>query len=216
MPTSRLEAFSDGVFAIAMTLLVLEVRVPPAGPGAPPLWSALLRQWPAYLGYVTSFATIGIMWINHHLNFTVIRRTDHSLLVLNGLLLLGVTFLPFPTGLVAAYVGHPGERVAAAVYAGTFLFIAVIWNVMWRYASTRGHLLGRDVDPERIAAITRAYNPGALCYLVAFAAAFVSALASLAIIAALALYFALVPVVQQRPSRQNESALAGAKPPTGA
>jgi uncharacterized membrane protein len=216
MPTSRLEAFSDGVFAIAMTLLVLDIKVPAAGPGAPPLWQALVHQWPAYFGYVTSFATIGIMWINHHLNFTLIRRTDHALLVLNGLLLLGVTFLPFPTGLVAAYVGRAGDRLATAVYAGTFLFIAVIWNVLWRYASTRGHLLGRDVDPRLVDAITRAYNPGVLSYFVAFAAAFVSALASLAIIAALALYFALVPVGHHRVARRNESAAAAAKPPAGA
>jgi uncharacterized membrane protein len=191
MPTSRLEAFSDGVFAIAMTLLVLDIKVPPAGPDAPPLWPALLHQWPAYLAFVTSFATIGIMWINHHLNFTLIRRTDHSLLVLNGLLLLGVTFLPFPTGLVAAYVGHAADRVATAVYAGTFLFIAVFWNVLWRYASARGHLLGQDADPRVVEAITRAYNPALLWYSLAFAAAFVSAMASLVIIAALAVYFAL-------------------------
>jgi uncharacterized membrane protein len=165
---------------------------------------------------VTSFATIGIMWINHHLNFTLIRRTDHQLLVLNGLLLLGVTFLPFPTGLVAVYVGHPGERVAAAVYAGTFLFIAVVWNGMWRYASARGHLLGRDADPRVVAGITRAYNPGTLWYFVAFVAAFVSALGSLAIIVALALYFALVPVGQQWFARRHESPPAAAKPPSGA
>lgn len=197
MATSRLEAFSDGVFAIAMTLLVLDLKVPPAAPDGPPLWPALLHQWPAYLAFVTSFATIGIMWINHHLNFTVIRRTDHPLLVLNGLLLLGVTFLPFPTGLVAAHFGHPGERVATEVYAGTFLFIALIWNVLWRYASGGGRLLSHDADPRVVEAITRAYRPAILWYLAAFAAAFVYALASLAVIAALAVYFALPDLYQR-------------------
>jgi uncharacterized membrane protein len=191
MPTSRLEAFSDGVFAIAMTLLVLDLRVPPAGPGAPPLWPALVHQWPSYLGFVTSFATIGIMWINHHLNFTLIRRADHNLLVLNGLLLLGVTSLPFPTGLVASHFGHPGERTAAVVYAGTFLYTALIWNALWRYAAASGRHLGPDADPRMVAAITRAYTPAVLWYGVAFAAAFVSALASILIIGALAVYFAL-------------------------
>jgi uncharacterized membrane protein len=216
MPTSRLEAFSDGVFAIAMTLLVLDIRVPPAGPGAPPLGPALLHQWPAYLGFVTSFATIGIMWINHHMNFTLIRRTDHALLVLNGLLLLGVTSLPFSTGLVAAYVGHTGAHVAAAVYAGTFLFIALIWSGLWRYARTRGHLLGPGADDRRVEAVTRAYRPAVLWYLLAFLAAFVNALASLAIIAGLAVYFAVVPLSPQRAAGRHESAAAEAKPPTGA
>ena len=197
MPTSRLEAFSDGVFAIAMTLLVLDLRVPSLAPDAPPLWAALLHQWPAYLAFLTSFVTIGIMWINHHLNFTVIRRTDHPLLVLNLLLLLGVTFLPFPTGLVAAYIGHTGERVATAVYAGTFLFISLIWSGMWRYASRGGRLLGRDADPRLVEALTRAYRPALAWYLAAFVAAFVYALASLAIIAALAVYFALPDLYQR-------------------
>lgn len=173
-----------------MTLLVLDLKVPPAGTGGPPLWSALLRAWPSYLAFVTSFATVGIMWINHHLNFTLIRRTDHTLLVLNGILLLGVTFLPFPTALAAAYVGH-GERVAAAVYTGTFLFIAAVWNVLWRYASGRSGLLAPDADPRLVAAITRAYNAGLLAYVVAFGVGFVRPLASLVLVGLLAVYFAL-------------------------
>jgi len=176
MATSRLEAFSDGGFAIAMTLLVLALKVPPAVPAGPPLWKALLQQWPAYLAFVTSFATVGIMWINHHLNFTLVRRTDHTLLVLNGLLLLGVTFLPFPTALVAAYVGH-GERVSVAVYTGTFVFIACTWNVLWRYASKNDRLLAPDADPRLVAAITRAYNAGLMAYVVAFGLGFIRPLA---------------------------------------
>jgi len=190
METARLETFSDGVFAIAMTLLVLDLKVPPAGPDAPPLWPALLRQWPAYLAFVTSFATVAIMWINHHLNFTLIRRTDHTLLVLNGLLLLGVTFLPFPTAIAAAYAGH-GERTAVAVYTGTFVFIAVTWNVLWRYASGRSGLLAPDADPRLVVSITRAYNAGLAAYLAAFAAGFIRPLAGLAICGLLAVYFAL-------------------------
>ena len=213
MTTGRLEAFSDGVFAIAMTLLVLDLKVPPQGPDAPPLWPALLRQWPAYFAFVTSFATIGIMWINHHLNFTVIRRADHTLLVLNGLLLLGVTSLPFSTGLVAAYVGHPGERTAAAVYAGTFVFISLIWAALWRYARTGGRLLAHDSDPRLVEAITRAYRPALACYLTAFAVAFVHPLASLAIIGALAVYFALPDLYRLWVGRRHESAATSPNPP---
>lgn len=216
MATSRLEAFSDGVFAIAMTLLVLDLKVPPAAPDGPPLWPALLHQWPAYLAFVTSFATIGIMWINHHLNFTLIRRTDHTLLVLNGLLLLGVTFLPFPTGLVAAHYGHPGARVATAVYAGTFVFISVIWNFLWRYAIREGRLLAKEADPRLVETITRAYRPAVRWYLAAFAIAFVHAPASLTIIVALAVYFALPDLYQRWFGRRHESARAAAKPPFGA
>jgi TMEM175 potassium channel family protein len=211
--TSRLEAFSDGVFAIAMTLLVLDLKVPPATPGGPALWPALMHQWPAYLAFVTSFATIGIMWINHHLNFTLIRRADHTLLVLNGLLLLGVTFLPFPTALVAAYVGHPGDdRTAAAVYSGTFLVTAIFWRLLWTYAVGDGRLLAHDADPRVVDAITRAYNPALLWYCAAFAASFIHALTSLVIIAALAAYFAL-PNLYQRWFGRDESAAAAAKPP---
>jgi TMEM175 potassium channel family protein len=190
METSRLEAFSDGVFAIAMTLLVLDLKVPAVVSGGPPLWAALLRQWPAYFAFVTSFATVGIMWINHHLNFTLIRRTDHTLLVLNGLLLLGVTFLPFPTALVAAYVGH-GERVATAVYTGTFIFVAAVWNVLWRYASGNARLLAADADPRLVQAITRAYNAGLVAYVAAFGIGLIRPIAGLLVCALLAVYFAL-------------------------
>src|SRR5256885_15306805 len=93
--TTRLEAFSDGIFAIAMTLLVLEIRMPEnIAPGT--LGSSLLHLWRSYLAFLTSFATIGVMWVNHHRVFNLIRRTDQAVLALNLLLLLGASFLPFP------------------------------------------------------------------------------------------------------------------------
>jgi len=112
--TARLETFADGVMAIAITLLILDVRVPPHAPGR--LGAELLGQWPAYGGYAVSFLTIGIMWVNHHRMFTVIGRTDHWFLMLNVLFLLGVAFVPFPTALVADALkahGHPDLRIAA-------------------------------------------------------------------------------------------------------
>src|SRR5580704_15078074 len=133
--TDRVEAFSDGVFAIAITLLVLDIKVPRELPVDVTLAMALLREWPSYLAFVTSFATILNMWINHHRIFTLIDRVDDRLLFYNGLLLLGVTVVPFPTALVAAYLGHPGQYVAAAVYNGTFIVIAVFFNLLWRSAS---------------------------------------------------------------------------------
>jgi uncharacterized membrane protein len=180
--TGRVEAFSDGVFAIAITLLVLDLRTPNA-PSDVGLTRALLSQWPQYLGFLTSFATIGIMWINHHRLFTLIGRVDHGLLILNTLLLLGITFVPYPTGLMAAYISLPGEQTAVFVYTGTFTVIAIIFNTLWRYASHEGKLLEVDAAPEAVEAITRQYRWGPAFYLASFLIAIFSP--------TLAVYFAL-------------------------
>ncbi|HYM68310.1 MAG TPA: TMEM175 family protein [bacterium] len=190
--TGRVEAFSDGVFAIAITLLVLELHVPDRAAGVP-LTAALAGQWPSYLAFLTSFATIGIMWINHHRMFTLIRRSDHTLLVLNGLLLLAITAVPFPTGLVAAYLPYRDARTAVMVYCGTFTVIAVFFNVLWRYASSGHRLLDPRIDRQAASAITRAYAFGPALYLASFCLAVVSAAAALVLTVALATFFALPP-----------------------
>ena len=137
--TSRLETFADGVMAIAITLLILEVDVPHVEAGAS-LAAALGRQWPSYAAYVVSFLTIGIMWVNHHHMFTLIQRTTHTFLVLNVVFLMAIAALPWPTALVAAYIRDAGHRpVATAVYGATMVVIAVMFNVVWRYASNEGH-----------------------------------------------------------------------------
>ena len=112
-------------------------------PGAR-LAEALLRQWPEYLSYVTTFLTVLIMWMNRHKLFRHIHRINHPFLVLNGLLLMSVTLVPFPTALLAAYIGHTGERTAEAVYSGWFVVIAIFFNLLWRYASSRGRFLARN------------------------------------------------------------------------
>jgi len=192
--TARVEAFSDGVFAIAITLLILEIKVPHhAGVG---LGRALLEEWPSYAAFVTSFATIGIMWINHHRLFTLIGRVSHSLLVLNALLLLGVSFVPFPTAVIAQYLGHPGERAAAQFYSGSFVVIAIFFNALWRYASWPGHrrrLLRVVHDDPTVLAIHAQYRMGPIFYVVALALAFWDARASMATNLLLALFFALPP-----------------------
>jgi uncharacterized membrane protein len=191
--TGRLEAFSDGVFAIAVTLLVLDIRVPglEQTDGGAHLLDALVDLWPSYLGYVTSFATILIMWMNHHLIFRAFRRTDHGLLLLNGLLLMCITFVPFPTSLLAEYIEHEGQTVAAAVYAGTFTITAVVFNAVWRHAAHRGRLLRTSVQPALVRTISRQYLLGPLLYLFAFLLAFISVTASVAVCALLAVVFAL-------------------------
>jgi uncharacterized membrane protein len=141
--TARIEAFSDGVFAIAITLLVLELKIP--SPGSTSLGVALARQWPSYVSFVISFAFIGIMWINHHRLFNHITRSDNVLMVLNLALLFGVTAVPFPTAVLAAHLGHRDQKTAAILFNATYVVIAIIFNVLWRYATKGGRLLHTDV-----------------------------------------------------------------------
>ena len=193
--TGRIEAFSDGVLAIAITLLILELKVP-HGLTASGLGAALLDEWPSYAAYLVSFATIGIMWVNHHRLFTLIQRVDNALLILNGLLLLTVSVVPFPTALVADYLGHDGDRLAAEVYAGWMILIAIAFNGLWRYAASptrRPRLLRVPPDSPEVRAIHTAYRFGPLWYVVAFGLSFWSAALAVGVCGALALFFALPP-----------------------
>lgn len=189
--TARLEAFSDGVFAIAITLLILDIKISPAVAEESGLLTALVQQWPAFFAFVTSFATIGIMWMNHHRLFTVIGRADHVLLVLNGLLLFGITFVPFPTSLLSEYMGTKNATIAALVYGGTFVGIAIIFNTFWRYASHNNRLIAHDADPQRVAIISYQYRFGPLLYVVALLLALVSVPLSIAAHLGLAVFYAL-------------------------
>jgi uncharacterized membrane protein len=147
--TTRVEAFSDGIFAIAITLLVLEIRVPPAdltGHGTT-LLPALLRLWPSYLGYLISFITIGIMWVNHHSMFMLIRRIDRYFLLLSVVFLMFIAFLPFTTAVLAEYLSEPkGRQIALASYSATFVLIALAYNAVWWYAARGGRLLDEAAD----------------------------------------------------------------------
>jgi uncharacterized membrane protein len=192
--TFRIEAFSDAVIAIAITLLVIEIHVPGHDEihSNGDLWSALWDLWPSYLGYLISFIVIGIMWANHHNTFKYIARVDHYLVLINTLFLLFVGFIPFTTGLLSEYLGHDGEKTAVLAYTGWFFLTAVVYNVLWRYPATiRRELLDPKADPAAIAAISRRFNYGPPSYGLAFLAAFVYPPASLAIIALLALLYAL-------------------------
>jgi uncharacterized membrane protein len=186
--TARLEAFSDGVFAIAITLLVLDLKTPAQSP----LLDALLAQWPVYVAYVLSFAFILVMWVNHHWMFQHIARVDSNFLLLNGVLLLGVTVVPFPTNVVAQYVLTPDQTVAVALYNGWFFVIAIFFNQLWRYASSNGRLLSKHDQAAGLAQIiTDRYRFGPLAYFLAFLLAFVSPPASLMLNFGLAVFYAL-------------------------
>jgi uncharacterized membrane protein len=187
----RIEAFSDGVFAIAITLLVLGINVPKARELAVggSLGTTLIKQWPHYLAFVTSFITIFSKWVNHHRIFSFIQKTDHPFLYWNGLLLLFITFLPFPTALLAEYLLHPEARVAGAVFAGTYLAIAFAFKGLWHHASKNGRLLAQNVDDREIQQITRQYRYAPLLYLAAFALSFVSVVLSVGLCLCLAVFF---------------------------
>ncbi|HEY4021806.1 MAG TPA: TMEM175 family protein [Pseudonocardiaceae bacterium] len=188
---ARLEAFSDGVLAIAITLLILNVHVD-TGPKQS-LASALAVAWPEIVAYVASFLQIGIMWANHHALFRVVAKVDHVLLLLNLLLLGFVTFLPLPTQLVAQHTGNdPDGRLAMLIYGLTLVGSAVSFNLIWRYAARRG-LLTDAVSPEFCRDVDVRYLAGLCGYIVAAALAFVLPWLTLVVTAVLALVFLLGP-----------------------
>ena len=188
--TGRVEAFSDGVFAFAITVLVLGLNVPgPENARSGSLLFRLLSQWPMFLAFLTSFGTILIMWINHHRLFMLIRHGSHGLLIFNGLL-LGVSLVPFSTALVATYVGSADEKLAAIVYSGLFAMVSVLYNLLWWYAVSR-KLLDDLADSSARRRITRQYLVGPVAYGIATGLAFLSVPLCLALNLLLAIYFAL-------------------------
>ncbi|GHO53228.1 TMEM175 family protein [Ktedonobacter robiniae] len=200
--TSRIEAFSDGVFAIAITLLILDVTSAFSGASKLELLGLLRQQWTVLLAFLLSFATIGIMWLNHHRLFTLIVRVDHTLLVLNLLLLLAATVVPFPTALLGRYGADMVNGVdvvknevsfeqATILYNGVFLFVALGYHLLWLYATYKGRLLSPNVDMEAVRRIDRQYLLGPLFYTIAFALAFVNPWISLAVNILLAIFFLL-------------------------
>jgi len=198
MRTSRLEAFSDGVFAIAATLLVLELRVPTESTD---LSGALLRLWPAYAAYLVSFLTIGIIWVNHHTLLEHCRRVDRRFLYLNLLLLVAVGIVPFPTSLVDRYiVSESGATAALVVYGLGGLLIAIGFAAVFFYATHDGRLVGDRVSARQIRADGMLFPIGLAAYSVGIALAFVAPLASLAIYGLTALFYALplLPVADRR------------------
>jgi len=210
--TGRIEAFSDGVFAIAITLLVIEIGVPHLDeePGGTTLFGALVERWPSYLGYVISFLQIGVIWANHHNRFRFIVRSDHVLLFLNILFLMCVAFIPFPTALLAEYLdGTAAEReTAGVIYAGTLAVTAVFFTVLWLYAAVNRRLVNRNLEPHLLRTMTRRYLLGTVAYLLVFLLAFVNVAASLALIVALALLFVL-PEPIDRPGKEGPTRTRG-------
>ena len=194
MGTNRLESFSDGVIAVAITLLVLAIVPPPLHKSAEHgLIYELGTDWPHYVAYVVSFMTIGIIWINHHAMITRLKETDHSILILNLVLLMTIAILPFATDLMATYLpADHGQKLAAAVYGGAFLLMSVAFSVLNRHILlARAHLLSTEIPLEDRRRILAPAMSGSVPYLVATDLAAVSAYATLAICGALAVFYAL-------------------------
>ena len=164
--TGRTEAFSDGVLAIAITLLVLDLNVPASE--FDQLWRGILEEWPAYLAYASSFLTIGGIWLRHHGIFARLAYVDRRLMTLNLLLLMAVSFLPFPTRLVAeAIQNEDAERAAVLFYGTSLLVISVLVSALWATAARDRKLLRPELDQAEIDAILIATTPSIGSYLVA-------------------------------------------------
>jgi uncharacterized membrane protein len=193
LDTTRIEAFSDGVFAIAITLLIIEVGVPHVE-GGETLAHALRALWPAYFGYALSFVTIGIMWANHHAMFRDIDRTDHTMTMLNLGLLLCIAFMPFPTAVVAEYMEDDrNARAAMLAYGGTLTITAIFFNLMWLYASWKRRLIDEHVSDARVRSRTARYLPGTPLYAIGLLLALVNTWAAITWWSVLAVFYLLPP-----------------------
>ena len=204
MSKSRLETFSDGVFAIAITLLVLTIAQPS---NFRHLGHELENEWPALIAYVVSFVVIGIMWLNHHSIFGYLDHVDRPLVYLNLLLLLTVVFIPYPTGVFGeALQRGEGTKVAAVVYSATMAVNAYNWTALWLYASSRRRLLHAGFPEEQRRSATVAFAAGTFVYMLAIVIALINAYACLTFHAALAVYYAVDPLSRRAEARSAPTA----------
>src|SRR5215831_8236489 len=187
MPKARLEAFSDGIFAFAATLLILNLAVTEGSP----LGRQLIEIWPSYAAYAVSFTTIGVIWMNHQLVMHQISRVDRLFLVLNVLFLMLIAFIPFPTRLLALNINHADAGAAALAYGVTLTLTAVLFNAFWRYAAWHGRLIRSDADPKVVRGISRSYVIGPTVYFTATLVALFSPWASAGMYAAIAVFYVL-------------------------
>jgi uncharacterized membrane protein len=186
METSRLETFSDGVFAIAATLLILDVKADGSGPLSSQLWHA----WPEFAGYAISFVTIGIMWINHHTVFKQIDKVDRTFLTINVVFLMVIAFVPFPTRVLAAHLQHDA-RAGALTYGVTMVVMASLYSTLWFYAAWNRRLIAADADQRTVSGISRSFLPGIPFYGLATLSAFVSPWLSVGLYAGITAFYVL-------------------------
>ncbi len=182
LTTERITAFSDGVFSIAITLLVLNLRVPifpsnvPSSKLSGDLRDQLLRQWPSLLSYILSFVIVGIYWVAHHNMFHYIKRSDRPFLWINILLLMCVAFIPFPAGLLGQY---PTQSISVIIYASSLILTNLMLSLLWWYATSNHRLVDQDTDPHFVRTVNRRNMTAPVVYLVSIGLSFLSPLASL-------------------------------------
>jgi uncharacterized membrane protein len=200
--TDRTEAFSDGVFAIAATLLILNVHAPSFD--QPDVGRQLVDSWPAYLTYAISFLQIGIVWVNHHHMFDLVGRVDRNLLFLNLLLLVCIGFVPFPTGLVAsAFQAGRYESLSCAIYGGLMALMGVCFLLIWWYLLRHRDLLRHSISEAQSGLALRRSATGSVAYLVGAAVAFVSPAVGLTLFVLIALYYVRPVAEQIQPAMQE-------------
>jgi len=187
VPRNRLEAFADGIFAFAATLLILNLAVVESRP----LAGELTRIWTSYVAYGVSFVTIGILWVNHHTLMHQVGHVDRTFLMINIFFLMFIAFIPFPTRLLALYVTSDQAEPAALAYGITLTMTAALINILWRYAATGRRLLRQDADQKVVDGISRSYLPGPPLYLTATAVALINPLASAGLYLAIAIFYVL-------------------------
>jgi uncharacterized membrane protein len=202
--SARLEAFSDGILSIAATLLVLELHVPD---GSQDLAAALWAQWPSYAAYIVSFATIGIIWVNHHQLFVHVRRVDRTLLFLNLALLMVVSLIPFPTAILGRFAtAESDSHLAAAVYGGLMILMSLAFTALWRHVTHDGRLLGRHLNPQRARHESVLFSVGLIAYIAGVGLAFVSAQLSLLLYGLVTLFY-VFPWLPEAPN--SDPAISG-------
>jgi uncharacterized membrane protein len=186
---ARLETFADGIFAIAATLLIIDVGLPEELNDS--LGRELLDIWPQYAAYAISFLTIAIIWVNHHTVLGLIQSVDRTFLFLNVSLLLAIAFIPFPTRILAEHVRTDDGRAAALLYGVTMLVMSVSFLAVWLYAAVGRRLIRPDADPRTVSGITRSFLPGVPVYTLSTLAAFVSPEVSAALFGLIAVFYML-------------------------
>ncbi len=207
MDSGRLEAFSDGVFAIAITLLVLDLIVPGMDEAHEiGLGAALAAEWPSYFAYLVSFLVVGVIWINHHTMFTLVRGVDRRVLFVNLLLLLMISVIPFPTRLLAEYLLDPDASVAAAVYSATMFVMGIAFSSLWLAITHDARLLHNPIDPAVRRVAWQRFGVGGVVYAATIGLSFVSAVLTLAVHAALGVYYCFD---QLAPARQSAKSASG-------
>lgn len=181
--TTRVEAFSDGVFAIAITLLILEIKVPEAEIHMTngQLFTSLMNLWPSYFAFLLSFTAVLIMWINHHGFFKYLKNINPKFMYANGFLLLMVTFIPFPTAVLAEHINSSAANISSAFYCGAMVLVNIAFNVLWFTTAYKRALIKDEISDALIIKIRNAYWFGFFVYLASFVISFFYAFAGLII-----------------------------------